>query len=139
MEIESLMNVALDTGGKIDVLWGMFISVHAAVFGFLFFADSRLNFFGASVLVLIYLSFAYLNYSSLHSSYRLLNAVLMDLNNYFSTHPNGISKNFQKYLKSVDVNSMHNSSFLIHASSGILTMLATCRKAFLDARQNRKE
>ena len=74
-----LFDISLALGNRIDVQWGLFLSVHLALLGGIVFADRSLRRpekIGAAV---IYLAFALLNFRILRLQMNLLKATFSEI------------------------------------------------------------
>lgn len=119
MTSHELLTAAISVSAKIDVLWGMFITVHAAIFGFLYIKEVTLNKFQVAVLGVGYFCFFLLNFLSLHSSYQLLSAIHADLIDSF---PNDSSDYLPVYLRSLSLENLTVRTGIFHllALAGVI-------------------
>jgi hypothetical protein len=81
--VSQMMESLLDAGTKIDNLWSMYIVVHLGVFWFFFLMQRPLIIIERLIALIAYSFFAYINAMSLIASYRLLEALRVDLVNNF--------------------------------------------------------
>ena len=72
MTVYELLDVALTVGNRIDVQWGLFITVHLAVFGGIIYVDRPLRLAEKIGALFVYASFAALNYRVMRVQLRLL-------------------------------------------------------------------
>jgi hypothetical protein len=79
MEFQTLFQSLMAQGSKIDNLWSMYIVVHLGVFWFFFLMHRPLLIVERIIAMLAYALFAFINGSALLSSYRLLEAMRLDI------------------------------------------------------------
>ena len=81
----------LQTSGKIDILWNMFIAVHTAVFGILYTNHNPIKKGHACSVIFLYVCFLGINYSNLLSSYKMLDHLVQTFQAQYKTAEIGAS------------------------------------------------
>jgi len=79
VQVEQLLESLLDAGAQIDNLWSMYIVVNLGLFWFFFLMQRPLIFVERIVAFVAYAGFAAINGNALIASYRLLEAIRLDL------------------------------------------------------------
>ena len=79
MSPAELVENALEIGNRVDVQWGLFVTVHLALLGAMAYLDQPLHKVEKTVAVLVYGGFAAVNFAQMHSQLELLNAVYLDV------------------------------------------------------------
>jgi len=81
-ELYSLTELASMVGGRIDALWGFFISIHLAILGGIVYVDRPLSIVEKSVALLLYFGFAVASYYALSVQQDLFNANIQQIASY---------------------------------------------------------
>lgn len=79
MKPYELLDIALTVGNRIDVQWGLFITVHLALFGGIIYVDRPLRLPEKIGAITIYLAFAVLDYRVMHLQFELLESAFRDI------------------------------------------------------------
>ncbi|MEM7358910.1 MAG: hypothetical protein AAF431_07430 [Pseudomonadota bacterium] len=79
MTIYELVDIALKISNRIDLQWGLFISVHAAFLGAIVYIDRPLSRLEKLVALIMYFGFAAINYNQMDVQIQLLGAVYQDI------------------------------------------------------------
>lgn len=79
MSPAELVENALEIGNRIDVQWGLFVTVHLALLGVVTYLDAPLHKIEKVTALLIYGGFAAVNFSQMHAQLELLNSVYLDI------------------------------------------------------------
>lgn len=74
-----LFDIALGVGTRIDVQWGLFITVHLALFGGIIYVDHPLRVPEKIGAIAIYLAFALLDYRIMRLQFGLLESAFTDI------------------------------------------------------------
>lgn len=75
---ESLM-VVMEIGSKIDVQWGLFVTVHLAIFGALLYVDRPLHRTERAIAVVTYAGFAVINFSIMFDQMVMFQSALAEV------------------------------------------------------------
>jgi hypothetical protein len=81
MPIDQLLESLIDAGAQVDNLWSMYIVVNLGLFWFFFLMQRPLIFVERIVALVAYAAFSIINGNALIASYRLLEAIRVDLVN----------------------------------------------------------
>ena len=73
------IEIAVEIGSRLDVHWGLFITVHMAMLGALVYIDNPLHWMEKVIFVAVYLGFALTNYGAMAGQLILLNAAYADV------------------------------------------------------------
>ena len=79
MNPAELVGLALEIGARIDVQWGLFVTVHLAIFGAIIYIDQPLAMVEKLVSFVVYLGFSAVNFSQMQLQLALLDAVYTDV------------------------------------------------------------
>ena len=74
-----LVENALEIGNRVDVQWGLFITVHLALLGALAYIDEPLHRIEKILGILVYVGFAAINFGQMRAQLELVNAAYMDI------------------------------------------------------------
>ena len=74
-----LFDIALAVGNRIDVQWGLFITVHLALFGGIIYVDHPLQWPEKIGAISIYTAFAVLDYRVMRLQFGLLRSAFTDI------------------------------------------------------------
>ncbi len=74
-----IITLSLEIGNRIDVQWGLFVTVHMALLGALAYVDKRLHPAEKLFAIVVYLGFAAINYGQMSTQLQLLNAAYADV------------------------------------------------------------
>jgi len=78
------MELAGAAGGRIDALWGFFITIHLAILGGIVYVDRPLSISEKTVALALYFGFVVANYYGLSLQQDLLNASIQEIASYKS-------------------------------------------------------
>lgn len=79
MGAAELVELALDIGNRVDVQWGLFVTVHLAALGAMAYVDEPLHPIEKVVALVIYFGFAGINFAQMHAQLALLHAAYTDI------------------------------------------------------------
>ncbi|MEM1092312.1 MAG: hypothetical protein AAGI67_18130 [Pseudomonadota bacterium] len=74
-----IITLSLEIGNRIDVQWGLFVTVHMALLGALAYVDKPLHPAEKLFAIVVYLGFAAINYGQMSTQLELLNAAYADV------------------------------------------------------------
>jgi len=79
MSEDTLFELFISVGQKIDSLWEFYVTVHLAILGGILWVHARLHALISFTLFLSYLMFAWLNYGAIADYYHILTALQQDI------------------------------------------------------------
>lgn len=79
MNIHELIQQFIAAGGPIDTAWNMFIFVHITLVGGIYAMKRKMTVLERFFVTLFYSVFGWLNWNGLIASYKLYNALLLDI------------------------------------------------------------
>lgn len=79
MNIHELIQQFIAAGGPIDTAWNMFIFVHITLVGGIYAMKRKMTWLERFCVTLFYSIFGWINWSGLTASYKLYNALLIDI------------------------------------------------------------
>jgi Ca2+/Na+ antiporter len=74
-----IIDIALSIGNRIDLQWGLFITVHVALLGAIVYIDRPLRRVEKIAALLMYCGFALVNYQQMNSQLRLVGSAYADI------------------------------------------------------------
>jgi hypothetical protein len=81
MNAAELVELALDIGDRVDMQWGLFVTVHMALLGAIVYMDQPLHAIEKVVAFLVYVGFSAINLSQMQNQLSLLDAAYTDIHN----------------------------------------------------------
>jgi len=98
MTVYELLDISLSISNRIDVQWGLFITIHLAIFGGIIYVDRPLRALEKAAAIFLYCCFAWLNYQMMLAQTLMLEQTYLEIaklsldscckNNHLVTHIN---------------------------------------------------
>lgn len=79
MNAADWIELALDIGGRVDVQWGLFVTVHMAILGAIVYMDQPLHLIEKIVAFVVYTGFSLVNLTQMQAQLALLDATYADI------------------------------------------------------------
>lgn len=79
MTLSEIAELAIDISNRVDMQWGLFVTVHMAVIGAIVYLDKPMLKIEKAIALLVYFGFMFINYSMMHTQLGLLNAAYQDI------------------------------------------------------------
>ena len=120
MNIHELIQQFIAAGGPIDTAWNMFIFVHITLVGGIYAMKRKMTWLERFCVTLFYSIFGWINWSGLTASYKLYNALLMDIR--------AAGKGASLYTSTLDFLSTHSAGdrtllvTAVHVSAWVLVV-----------------
>ncbi len=86
MTLYELFDLAASTANRGDVQWGLFVTIHLALFGGIIYVDRPLRHAEKAAMLLIYFGFAVINYALTKTQLELINVTNQEIAK-FATDP----------------------------------------------------
>lgn len=119
---ESLM-VVMEIGSKIDVQWGLFVTVHLAIFGALLYVDRPLHRTERAIAVVTYAGFAVINFTIMFDQMAMFQSALADVAK-FADDPSYIGSELIRHVDAfVDDGTGHPILFMTIAHAAMLILV----------------
>jgi len=122
-----LLIVLVEMAARIDVQWGLFITVHLALFGAIIYIDRPLKLPEKIGAFILYAVFAYVNYKMMANQIGMLTAVYSELAK-FAQDPcclgNAVIARIENELAGGRAEKSHTMLLAIHISMAILVAIA---------------
>jgi len=121
MDIHQLIQQFIAAGAPIDTGWNMFIFVHITLVGGIYAMKRKMTLIERFFVTLFYSVFGWINWSGLTASYKLYNAILMDIR--------AAGKGASLYTQTLDFLATHSASDRtllvtgVHLAAWILVVL----------------
>lgn len=74
-----IAELAIDISNRVDMQWGLFVTVHMAVIGAIVYLDKPMLKVEKAIALSVYFGFMSINYSMMHTQLGLLNAAYLDV------------------------------------------------------------
>lgn len=127
MNAADIIEIALDIGNRIDVQWGLFVTVHLAVLGAMAYVDEPLHPVEKSIALVIYFGFATINFIQMSAQLDLLNAAYADIAQISGTERGALITRMAKE----HLSGRHEySGYIIAVSHGLMLVLVTLSVVF---------
>ena len=79
MSPSEIAELAIDISNRVDMQWGLFVTVHMAVIGAIVYLDKPMLRIEKVIALAVYFGFVFINYSMMYTQLGLLNAAYMDI------------------------------------------------------------
>jgi hypothetical protein len=79
MNAAELIELTLEIGGRVDVQWGLFVTVHMALLGAIVYIDHPLHIIEKTIAFVVYIGFSFINISQMQVQLALLDAAYADV------------------------------------------------------------
>lgn len=122
MDAAELVELALDIGNRVDVQWGLFVTVHLAALGAMAYVDEPLHPIEKVVALIIYFGFAGINFAQMHAQLALMNAAYADIAALASSHPGAL---IEQMAKEHEAGRHGYAQLVVTVSHGLMFILVT--------------
>lgn len=122
MNAAELVEIALDIGNRVDVQWGLFVTVHLAALGAMAYVDEPLHRVEKVIALVIYFGFASVNFAQMNAQLALLDAAYADIANLASSQPGEL---IAQMAREHQAGRHRYSELIVLISHGLMLVLVT--------------
>jgi len=136
MSAYETLDLYFSIANRIDLQWGLFITVHLALFGGIIYVDRPLRTPEKSGAIILYIGFATVNYFVMSSQFNLMNHLHIDISALSTDDCCKQLRIIQQLALEHKNNRLEISNIVLNASHGVMFALATASIIFDRALSN---